>query len=115
MNSGNNINNAFKVVFKTLQSIQELIECITANYDDKKYYLPVDRFLRYSSDMNWEGWIYWSFIIVFQRKADGDIMQENDWINAPLYAVEINIDSDNNEEEPQIFIAKMVYHDLTTW
>lgn len=115
MNSGKNINNAFKVVFKTLQSVQELMECCTVNYDDKKYYLPFERFLRYSSDQSWDGWIYWSFILVFQRKADGDIMKENDWIDAPLYAVEINLDSDTNEEEPQIFIAKMEYNDLKTW
>ena len=115
MNSGENINNAFKVVFKTLQSVQDLMECCTANYDDRTYHLPIDRFLRYSSDQSWEGWIYWSFILVFQRKADGDIMKENDWINAPLYAVEINLDSDTNENEPQIFIAKMEYNDLSTW
>ncbi len=115
MNSGENINNAFKVVFKTLQSVQDLMECCTANYDDTAYHLPIDRFLRYSSDQNWEGWIYWSFIWVFQRKADGDIMKENNWINAPLYAVEINLDSDTNIKEPQIFIAKMEFNDLRTW
>lgn len=114
MSLGKNINNAFKVVFSTLQSVEDLINCLSSNYDDEKYSKPTDKFLRYKTDLSWDGWIYYSFILVFQRREDGNLM-DNDWINAPLYAVEINLDSDTNEEEPQIFIAKMEYTDLTGW
>lgn len=114
MSLGENINNAFKVVFSTLQSVEDLINCLSSNYDEKKYSKPTDKFLRYKSDLSWDGWIYWSFILVFQRIEDGNLM-DNDWINAPLYAVEINLDSDTNEEEPQIFIAKMEYNNLAGW
>lgn len=49
MNSGENINNAFKVVFKTLQNVESLINCCISNYDVKRYHMakyqnPGDRF-----------------------------------------------------------------------
>lgn len=34
--------------------------------------------MRHNSDQNWEGWIYWSFILLFQRLEDGPVM-ENGW------------------------------------
>ena len=61
--------------------------------------------MRYSSDLTWEGWIYWSFILLFQRKEDGPVM-ENGWINGPVYAVEINVDPDTCET-PQLIVARM--------
>ena len=57
-----------------------------AELDTKTYYMPEERFLRHSSDQNWEGWIYWSFILLFQRREDGPVM-ENGWIDGPVYAV----------------------------
>ncbi|MEQ2564577.1 hypothetical protein WMO41_15625 [Ventrimonas sp. CLA-AP-H27] len=39
---------------------------------------PEERFMRHNSDQNWEGWIYWSFILLFQRLEDGPVM-ENGW------------------------------------
>ena len=89
---GENIHNAFVVVFKTLQEIEKLIGKCRTELDTKKYYMPAERFMRYSSDQTWEGWIYWSFILLFQRLDDGSVM-ENGWIDGPVYAVEINVDS----------------------
>ena len=87
---GENIHNAFVVVFKTLQEIEKLIGKCRTELDTKKYYMPAERFMRYSSDQTWEGWIYWSFILLFQRLDDGSVM-ENGWIDGPVYAVEINV------------------------
>ena len=55
-----------------------------------------ERFMRYSSDLTWEGWIYWSFILLFQRYEDGPVLN-NGWIDGPVYTVEINVDSDTCE------------------
>ena len=39
---------------------------------------------------------------------------ENGWINGPVYAVEINIDSDTCDE-PQLIVAKIDFGDLSDW
>lgn len=114
MSSGENIHNAFQIVFKTLQNVEKLISKCKAELDDSRYYMPTERFMRYNSDTNWEGWIYWSFILLFQRKADGSILENNGWIDAPIYAVEINLDSDTCDE-PEIIIAKMQFDGIRTW
>ena len=113
MTVGENIHNAFVVVFKTLQGIEKLIRKCRAELDTKTYYMPEERFLRHSSDQNWEGWIYWSFILLFQRRADGAIM-ENGWIDGPVYAVEINVDSDTCDV-PKVYVAKMDFAEMKSW
>ncbi len=113
MSYGEKINTALKIVFRTLQSVQELMEYSQTNYDHEKYFMPMDQFLRRNSETNqWSGWLCSSFILIFQRRADGEIMNHNNWINGPLYAVEINLDSFSNEKEPQIFIGRLDYGDL---
>ena len=79
----------------------------------QNYYLPTEKFLRYSSDQYWEGWVYWSFILLYQRNADGKC-PENGWIDAPVYAVEINVDAETCEE-PKIYVGKFEYKDICSW
>lgn len=50
MTVGENIHNAFVVVFRTLQAIEKLIRKCRAELDTKTYYMPEERFLRHSSD-----------------------------------------------------------------
>lgn len=111
--NGENIHNAFAVVFKTLECIQNLMVKCRTELEQDKYYMPADRFMRYSSDSSWVGWIYWSFILLYQRKEDGEIM-DNGWINAPVYAVEINVDAETCDE-PVIYVAKMDFGDISEW
>lgn len=114
MNLGENIHNAFAVVFETLKSIERLIAKCSTELDQDKYHMPAERFMRYSSDLCWQGWIYWSFILLYQRKEDGKVMEENGWINAPVYAVEINVDAETCDE-PVIYVAKMDFGDISGW
>ena len=110
---GKNIHNAFSVIFNTYQSIEKLMCACQSDEVKQKYYLPTEKFLRYSSDQYWEGWVYWSFILLYQRYADGNCM-ENGWIDAPVYAVEINVDAETCEE-PKIYIGKFEYKDICSW
>lgn len=113
MTLGENIHNAFVVVFETLKNIEKLISKCRNEFDMEKYHMPEKRFMRWSSDQSWEGWIYWSFILLFQRKEDGEIM-ENGWINAPVYAVEINVDSETCKT-PKLYVAQMDFGDISDW
>jgi hypothetical protein len=113
MNSGKNIHNAFVVVYETYKSVQKLISKCQNEIDDTRYHIPFNGFLRYSSDVYWGGWIYYSFILLFQRRKDGKVMKNN-WINAPIYAVEINLDADTCDE-PELIVAKMNFGNLSKW
>ena len=113
MTSGENIHNAFAVVFKTLQSIEKLLSKCRIELDQNRYYMPAERFMRHHYDLTWEGWIYWSFILLFQRYEDGAVM-DNGWIDGPVYAVEFNVDSDTCDV-PKVYIAKMDFDGMKTW
>lgn len=39
---------------------------------------------------------------------------DNGWINAPVYAVEINVDAETCDE-PVIYVAKMDFGDISEW
>ena len=110
---GKNIHNAFSVVFNTYKSIEKLMLACQSDEVKQNYYLPTEKFLRYSSDQYWEGWVYWSFILLYQRNADGKC-PENGWIDAPVYAVEINVDAETCEE-PKIYVGKFEYKDICSW
>lgn len=107
------MHNAFRVVLDTFESVDKLIKFCGSNEVKKKYHLPSNKFIRYSSDVDYEGWIYWSFIVLFQRKEDGTAA-ENLWINAPVYAMEINLDPDTCDE-PELIIAKLEYNNINEW
>lgn len=53
------------------------------------------------------------FILLFQRREDGPVM-ENGWIDGPVYAVEINVDSDTCDV-PKVYIAKMEFDGMKDW
>ena len=110
---GKNIHNAFSVVFNTYKSIEKLMLACQSDEVKQNYYLPTEKVLRYSSDQYWEGWVYWSFILLYQRNADGKC-PENGWIDAPVYAVEINVDAETCEE-PKIYVGKFEYKDICSW
>ena len=52
MTLGENIHNAFLVVFKTLKSIEKLISRCRNEFDMEKYHMPEKRFMRWSSDQS---------------------------------------------------------------
>lgn len=110
---GKNIHNAFSVVFNTYKSIEKLMLVCQSDEVKQNYYLPTEKFLRYSSDQYWEGWVYWSFILLYQRYSDGKCMA-NGWIDAPVYAVEINVDAETCEE-PKIYVGQFEYNDICSW
>ena len=39
---------------------------------------------------------------------------ENEWINAPVYAVEINVDSETCDT-PKLYVAQMNFRDISDW
>lgn len=114
MSSSENIRNAFIVVHKTYENIQKLMEyCKTTAAEKSNYISAVDKFLRYKSDNDYSGWYINDFILLFQRKSDPE--QENEWRDGPIYAMEIELSSDNPEQIPTVYLSKFEYADIISW
>jgi len=80
-----NIRNAMKIVRKTQENIQKLLNhCKNLAKSDKVgYELLTEKFLRYSSDPNYWGWTFGVFALVFKGK---------DNVQNTLYVIEIDLD-----------------------
>ncbi|MCL2694829.1 MAG: hypothetical protein FWE69_00700 [Clostridiales bacterium] len=94
-NTGENIVKAFKVVYSTLENVQNLIFFLQSKAKEKGDYIScVDGFVRFSGDTNYFGWAYSSFILIFKQKPD--TKAENSGPCCTFYIAEINL-HDNNE------------------
>jgi hypothetical protein len=84
---------AFRVVQEAHKNVQEFISrCITLAREKGEFELaPMtgnNTFLRWSSDRDSNAWLYYSFIVVFQRRQDTKL--KNGYRNGALYVLELN-------------------------
>lgn len=108
MNLSENIKNAFDVVIKTYENVDKLLKYCDSISGDCGYYVVTSRFLRYRSDLDYEGWLVNRFIKLYQQKADKEL--ENGWRDGPVFAMEINF-----EGIPTVYLSKFEYDDISTW
>jgi hypothetical protein len=114
MNSAENIRNAFVVVQKTYENVNKLMEyCKTIAAEKSNYTSAMDKFLRYKSDNDYSGWCIKDFILLFQRRSDIEL--ENEWRDGPVFAIEIELCSDNLEQMPTVYLSKFEYSDIGSW
>ncbi|MDR3597709.1 hypothetical protein [Clostridium sp.] len=111
MNSAENIRNAFKVVNKTYENINKMMNyCKTIADEGNEYVVSVPKFLRYKSDNEFDGWLINDFILIFQSKEDEGL--ENEWRNGPIYVLDIDF---NYEDTPKIYLSKFEYKNIESW
>ena len=109
--TGRNVVNAFKVVYKTYENVQKLISYLQGQAIEMgKYICFSDKFLRWSSDRDIYGWAYSSFILVFQNTNDKEL--ENGWREGSVYALEIDL---HTNDYAKINITKFDYADMSSW
>jgi hypothetical protein len=68
VDAGTNIKNAFAVVGQSYKNVHKFLAEFNAIASDEELVPLLDRFLRWRSDRQWEGWLIWSFIVLFQKK-----------------------------------------------
>ncbi len=107
MSLDNNIENAFMVVRKTYENVQKMINFMDEKAILNDYRPVIDRFLRYSSDKYPIGWLYNDIVKIYQYEKDNPL--ESDWLNGPIYVVNISF---NNK--PKVIVAKFNY-DIEKW
>lgn len=111
MSSAENIRNAFKVVNKTYENINKMMNyCKTIADEGDEYIISTPKFLRWKSDNECEGWLINDFILLFQSKEDEEL--DNEWRDGPIYVLEIDF---NYEVTPKVYISKFEYKNIETW
>lgn len=120
MNSTNNVNNAFHVVYKTYENIHKLMDYTKTIAPEKSHYVSVvDKFLRYKSDNDFAGWFIGDFILIFQDRDHSEF--ENEWRDGPLYVMEIELSNGESEMSnthlPCIHLSKFMYgtENMQSW
>lgn len=113
MNSAENIRNAFKVVNKTYENINKMMNyCKTIADEGNEYVVSVPKFLRWKSDAEVNGWLINDFILLFQSKYDEEL--ENGWRNGSIYVLDIDFDYDD-DDTPKVYISRFEYKNIASW
>lgn len=111
MNLSENIFNAFDVVNKTHENVEKLIGfCRIMTEERKEFDLMSPKFLRYKSDLDYEGWNITRLILLFQDTQDE--LLENEWRDGPIYVLEILLYDPFETNEPRLGMAKFEYEDM---
>lgn len=105
---------AFQTVRKVHKNVQEFISrCIALTVEKDEFELASmtgnNTFLRWSSDRDSDAWLYYSFIIIFQRRAD--VKLKNGYRNGALYVLELNFEQ-SYFDVPTANIARYDYDNI---
>ena len=84
--------------------------CKTIADEKSHYIIAVEKFLRYKSDNDYSGWYINDFILLFQKRTDAEL--ENEWRNGPIYAMEIELRSDDTQKAHTVYLTKFEYADI---
>ncbi len=116
MNSDENIKNALKVIFKTYENVEKLLEyCKTIAVEKTDYISSVPKFLRRKSDNDTEAWLLSDFILLFQNKYNEECDSGNGWRNGPLFVLEVCLGEKGSDNIPLLYISKFEYSNLNEW
>ena len=108
MSLSENIKNAFNVVLNTYKNVDKLIKYCDLIAKDCGYEIATDRFLRYKSDSNYEGWLINGFVKLYQHKDDE--LLENEWKDGPIFLMEINFG-----DIPTVYLSRFEYENIRAW
>ena len=103
MNLDNNIKNAFEVVRKTYENLNKLMGYLDVESIEKGYEPSIGRFLRYSSDPDYKGWLYNNFVKLYQFTNDGELGSK--WRDGPIYSVEFSF-----QDCPKMIVSKFDFN-----
>lgn len=116
MNSSENIRNSLKVIYKTYENVEKLMEyCKTISAEKTDYISSAPKFLRRKSDNDTEGWLLNDFILLFQNKNNEECESSNGWRNGPLYVLEICLGEKRSDNIPLLYISKFEYYNINEW
>ena len=109
MNLDKNIGNAFEVVRKTYENVEKLMSSLDRETLSRGYESSKERFLRYSSDVYVDGWLFNDIVKIYQFSQDR-LIESNDWLDGPIYVVDICF-----YDNPKIKVGNFHYKNMEEW
>lgn len=108
MNLSENIESAFSIVRKTYENVYKLMNSCDSISHDCGYLVSTDKFLRYKSDADYNGWLIDRFVKLYQQDSDRKL--KNGWKNGAIFGMELNF-----ENKPTVYLAKYEYDNISSW
>jgi hypothetical protein len=114
VDAGTNIKNAFSVVGQSYKNVHKFLAELNAMASEEGFVPLLDRFLRWRSNREWEGWLIWSFISLLQKKDDPAHGTVAGLRQGSIYCVEVSFEMETN---PALYLSRFDYDppDLNTW
>ncbi|WP_123039207.1 hypothetical protein [Cohnella candidum] len=109
-NKGENITKALNVLYKTYENLELLFSDMDKEAEQMGFVSHTDKFMRWKSDANFNGWLTSSFIKLYQVEGERGSEQLEELRQGDIYAVEINLE----EEYPQIWLCRHRF-DFSVW
>ncbi|NGM85608.1 hypothetical protein G5B47_24730 [Paenibacillus sp. 7124] len=114
VDKGQNITKAVEVLRETYKNLNLLFSEMDIVGKDQGFIPLTSKFLRWKSDTIEDGWLTSDFIKIYQLESEPAFDSEklSDLKNGPIYAVEIELDSEGGY--PEITASRYLF-DLSKW
>jgi hypothetical protein len=120
---GTNIWNATSVVLETYRNVSKLLAELDIVASEEGFVSITPKSLRWRADGEPAGWLYWSFIKLFQRQQDPPHPQVETLRRGPVYVVDVDLfkakpeyNLRDNTERPLLYLSRFVYDpNLASW
>jgi len=114
MSLGKNIHDAFEIVEETYENVYKLMNYCQEASEEGGFVLSSPKILRWKSDVEIDGWLMKSFILLFQHSKDRRL--KNKWRKGPIFVIQIDLNPYREEHDgPMVNLAKFEYNDISTW
>ena len=113
MNTGENVMNAFSVVAQTYANLKKMFDQLdeVAGKNNAHSIVGKTGFLRWSSDMDTQGWYPGALVKLFQKKDEaqiGNTLLHND----SIYSLEVIFWFSCFKDSPEVVLSKLDYDDI---
>lgn len=119
---GTSIWNAMSVVLDTYKNVSKLLPELDIVASEEGFVSITPNFLRWHSDREPNGWLYSSFIKLFQRNEDPAHAQVEDLRQGSIYVVDVNlfkvqeVNEGERDRQPLLYLCRFVYDpELSLW
>ncbi len=109
-NNGENITKALSVLLETYANIDLLLVEMDKVAEKAGFVAHTSRFMRWKSDVDYNGWLVKSFIKIYQPEGDNYSDRVKDLRAGDLHAVDIDLENDY----PQIWLSRHRF-DYSGW
>lgn len=109
-NRGENITQALNILLETYENLELLFTDMDKEAEQTGFVSHTERFLRWKSDANYDGWLTGSFIKLYQFEGEKYSERIGKLLQGDMYAVDVNL----KEIYPKIWLCRYRF-DYAVW